>query len=197
MSKVAIGQVAVALVALALARPANPALANEKSKANIGKEDLPMIMEEPAGIVRSRLAEFSGIDPAIPVTAYLSEWFKPSLELLEQLVALPPGWDGYGSRPIQTMAHNNMVRILGIAAGSAPKPDLSPIPGGALQMEWSINGRDLEIVTRSDGSITYLTMEGDDGDSIKVEVSSRVDASDVLRRIGWLVGGRSSHAATT
>lgn len=198
MSRVVIGQAAAISVSVALAGIPHHSLVSmiKKNKPHSEEVRPPSGQLEAIGTVGDQLAWRLGADPVVPVTAFLARWFAPTLDELERLAALPEGWDGYGSRPIQTAAHTNMLRALGIVAGVAPRPDLSPISGGALQMEWSIGRRDLEIVTRSDGSVTYLTMEGDDEGSIKIDVVDVVNYSDLLSRIGWLLGGGNSHEAT-
>lgn len=138
---------------------------------------------------------YLGRDPEIDVTAYTSAWFRDALEELSRLAAMPPNWDGYGSRPIQRVAYANMVRVLAKLANAAPKPQIFPISGGALQTEWSVEGRDLEIVTRSDGSITCLTMDGDDEDSIEVDVYDIADSPAILAKVSWLMGTRGARAA--
>jgi hypothetical protein len=137
------------------------------------------------------------INPQLSTAPYLSDWFEPSLRELARLTALPVGWDGHGSRQIQDAAYATMLVTLETIAGSGgvPQPFLSPISGGALQAEWSLGGRDLEIVTRSDGSVTYLKMEGVDDESIVVESLDRAGSSGLLALMAWLVGPRDTHVA--
>lgn len=133
----------------------------------------------------------------LPTTAYLTPWYKLSLDKVEALAAMPAGWDGHGSREIRPVAQVNMIRTLSIIAEmNPPEPFLSPISGGALQAEWSVNGRDLELVTRSNGSIDYLTMEGEDENSIKVGSISAADKDALIALAAWLLSGPRVYATT-
>lgn len=118
----------------------------------------------------------------------LPPWLSASLDHVRELAALPANWDSYGSRPIQPAALAAMRSVLEMLADAAPRPHLGPISGGALQAEWCVDGRDLEIVTRSDGSLTCLTMEGDDPDSIVVNDLDITDSVALLALARWLIG---------
>jgi len=117
-------------------------------------------------------------------------WLVSAEAKVQELAAMPEGWDGHGSRRIQSASSANMLRILhAIAKMDLPSPHISPISGGALQIEWSLKNRDLEIVTYADGSIHYLQSENDDVDDMRDGALLAGDDAALLQILDWLVDG--------
>lgn len=117
-------------------------------------------------------------------------WLASAVAKVQELADLPEGWDGHGSRRIQPASMANMLRILdaiALAYADVPSPHIAPISGGALQAEWSLEGRDLEIVTRSDGSIHYLQTDGDDVDDMRDGILSASDDAALCQLLDWLI----------
>lgn len=116
-------------------------------------------------------------------------WLASAVAKVQVLADMPEGWDGHSSRPIQPTSIANMLRILNaIANADVPPPHIAPISGGALQIEWSLKNHDLEIVTRSDGSIHYLQTDNDDVENMQDGVLVASDNATLLQLLDWLIG---------
>ena len=81
---------------------------------------------------------------------------------LNLLADLRHNWDGEGGEPIQgriiTIASE---LLLPLSRLQPPIPRIAPVLGGGIQFEWEIGGRELEIEILPNGSVEYLTAEGD------------------------------------
>jgi len=118
-----------------------------------------------------------------------ASWLASAEAKVQELAAMPDGWDGHGSRRIQPTSSATMVRMLhAIATMDIPPPHISPPSGGALQIEWSLKNRDLEIVTYSDGSIHYLQSGNDDEDDMRDGALLAGDDAALRGLLVWLVG---------
>lgn len=130
-----------------------------------------------------------GIEGKAGKTKDQSLWLTSAVAKAQELASMPEGWDGRGSRRIQTPAIVNMPRLLDvIARADVPPPHIAPISGGALQIEWSLKGRDLEIATRSDGSIHYVQSDNGEVDDMQDGVLSAGDNAALRGLLDWLVG---------
>lgn len=85
-----------------------------------------------------------------PLTLVLFEnptWLVSVKSKLEQLTALPTGWDAMGSPPVRNdiaeFALNHLLPK--ILKDQTPAPSLVPISGGGLQIEWHQNNVDIEL----------------------------------------------------
>ena len=67
-------------------------------------------------------------------------------EKLLRLVELPPNWDGYHAKPITIEAVETARRML----SGAP---IVPLPGGGIQIEWHLDGHEVEITIAPNGKI--------------------------------------------
>lgn len=138
--------------------------------------------------IASRLAD-GVIDLHAAKVRGQSPWFPSALDKMSSLANLPEGWDGRGSRTIQPASVETMVRVLLIVdEESMPAPHISPISGGALQIEWSHGGRDLEIATRSDGSIQYVKTQNGAEDEMEDGSLSPSNEDQLRHLVRWLAG---------
>lgn len=107
---------------------------------------------------------------------------------LDLVAALRHNWDGEGGEPIQR-------RILAIASElllplarlQPPIPRIAPVLGGGIQFEWEVAGRELEIEILPDGSVEYLTAEGDRAQEGSL---SDLPIDEVRTLAQWLMGRR-------
>jgi len=107
-------------------------------------------------------------------------WLDECLKRVDDLARMPMGWDSYGSPAIAQAALETIVELLHkLALLSAPKPHIAPISGGGLQLDWTVNNRELEIGVRATGRLEYLIVEDDE--SLEGDV---LTLSDVPRLIG-------------
>ena len=80
-----------------------------------------------------------------------------ALTQLENLLSLPAGWDSYGSPPIRLEAVARGMGLLGDALWyGAPAPQVCPVPGGGVQLEWQARRKGLEVEVLPDGSVQFL-----------------------------------------
>ena len=88
--------------------------------------------------------------------------FLASLRRIAELKRLPEDWDSYGSPRIQQLAVQRAVEVVSaVAMEDVRPPQIVPVSGGGLQIEWTSANRELEIEILPDGSIEYLTVEGE------------------------------------
>ena len=77
-------------------------------------------------------------------------WRNDVMNRLQQLVALPRGWDGYRAEPVSL---ENAVFTLGIldavCGPDVPVPQIVPGSHGDLQVEWHLHRGDIELHVRS------------------------------------------------
>lgn len=75
-----------------------------------------------------------------------SPWAREIEEKLNQLTALPRGWDGYNGQPVSYSCAKFAANLMeSLFVGGVPAPQLVPGSGGAIQLEWHLNQYDVEI----------------------------------------------------
>ncbi len=117
----------------------------------------------------------------------MNSWLRSAQRKVSELANLPPGWDGYNSRPVQQQAIERTLNILKCIAGlRLPRPQIFPVPGGGLQVEFSQDGRELEIETLPDGSVEYLITDPG-GHMVENSIPANSNA-EIYRIIYWLQG---------
>lgn len=63
------------------------------------------------------------------------------------LLALPANWDSYDAKRIDPRLRDVVLHTMeSLLAPGTPKPTLVPCSDGGVQVEWSRNGIDVEIV---------------------------------------------------
>lgn len=76
---------------------------------------------------------------------------------LNQLVALPAGWDGRRAQPITIAAVEGVVHMLSLVMGErTAAPQLFPLPDGGIQAEWHIGGNAIEVEVDGAGEAHVL-----------------------------------------
>jgi hypothetical protein len=65
-----------------------------------------------------------------------------------------------------------------------------PVPGGGIQFEWQVDGKELEIEIRADGEIEYLKVCTDETTE-ESQVSSITDPL-VKDLVGWLLSDQDT-----
>lgn len=99
--------------------------------------------------------------------ANLPWWFDEYLsQELNQLYALPAGWDGFSSDQITIEAIQAAVTTLvTIADETTPAPQFFPLRDGGIQVEWHVGGNDIEIEVNGVG-VAYVFAARPDGEVI-------------------------------
>lgn len=94
-----------------------------------------------------------------PVSSIFEDntWKRSAQKKLEELSKLPENWNSYGSRSIQKDAIEITANLLSdLVKLKMPEPQIFPVSGGGLQLEWKNADRELEIEIRSDKRIEFL-----------------------------------------
>jgi len=102
---------------------------------------------------------------------------------IQRVADLPRGWDGQGSPPLQDRARLVAGTLLDVIdLDDMPTPQIVPVVGGGIQIEWVAGPRELEIEIRPTGRIVYLgTCE--ERDVLEGETD---DVNDIARVVRWL-----------
>src|SRR5215467_9106658 len=88
-------------------------------------------------------------------------WLRAAQRKISELARLAENWDSYGSRPIQEAAIEQASKAIEYLSDiNLPPPQIFPVPGGGLQLEFEQDGRELEIEFLPDGSMGYLMVAG-------------------------------------
>jgi len=92
-----------------------------------------------------------------------SQWELHAFKGVFKAEGLRRDWDSYGSPPPTLEAANTALGLLrGIAdldLKDLAVPFVVPVPGGGLQLEWTVGRRELELEIMPDGSLEYLKAE--------------------------------------
>ncbi len=116
-------------------------------------------------------------------------WLRAAQLKISELAKLAENWDSYGSPRIQSAAIEQASRALDcLSSINLPPPQIFPVPGGGIQMEFEQNGRELEIEFMPDGAIGYL-MVADNGEMREGPISPAL-SGDLCRLAYWLLGVR-------
>lgn len=83
---------------------------------------------------------------SVKPTGEMPVWLPPTLSGLQELAALPAGWDSYGAPPIDPECLIKAVQVLVEAMEpDTPAPSVVPTSRGGVQFEWHTGGVDFEI----------------------------------------------------
>ncbi len=75
-----------------------------------------------------------------------SDWVRELSSRFEEVMQLELGWDGYQGVPVSFANASFAANLLeALFNNELPPPSLVPGSDGTLQLEWHINGYDLEI----------------------------------------------------
>ena len=128
---------------------------------------------------------YSSEAQATEVTHVESAWLSSAIRALLELRKLEDDWDGSGSPPITPSAVECARALLvALEIDDPPEPQIVPVPGGGLQIEWESAERELEIEILPSGAIEYLTVEKG---LVEEENHLGVDGIDDARRlVDWV-----------
>lgn len=77
------------------------------------------------------------------------DWHGEVTEKLNELTALPCGWDGYNAPAVSfDTAYFAFQMLEGISPAEAPAPQIVPGSHGDLQIEWHTDNGDIELHVR-------------------------------------------------
>ena len=94
------------------------------------------------------------------------DWLGPTIARLNELLRLPPDWDGYGAEPIDdTTAIRALEFLSEHARTTTPPPSVVPLSDGGIQLEWSRESIDIEIEFHPDGSASLYVEDSESGEA--------------------------------
>lgn len=118
-------------------------------------------------------------------TGRLPRWLAPARDRVSEIVQLPWGWDGHDGCPVKIDIAKFAIRfLLQVLAPESPAPQIVPLSGGGIQLEWHQNGVDLEIEIDAPNQV-FVSFE-DLESGMEFERSFSTDYGDlapILRRL--------------
>ena len=92
---------------------------------------------------------------------------------LGELTRLPAGWDGYQGKPVSFGNAEFAANLIeSICFDNIPAPQLVPGSDGTLQLEWHMNGYDIEIDVLAPFEIVATRHDRVAGEEDEIEVQS-------------------------
>ncbi len=114
-------------------------------------------------------------------------WLPQTVQDMAGLSRLQDGWNSYGGKRIQARAIEKMLEtLISILEPNTPAPAVVPTSEGGVQVEWHLNGIDLEIEVTRMGDLEYYY------NSAKKESEGSLTDPSTLRRFVRLLGTKSS-----
>lgn len=125
-----------------------------------------------------------------------SEWQETAIKCVLKVLNLPLNWDSYGSPPPTKKAMGSAIKLLqSIDLENFQVPNVVPVSGGGIQIEWTIEDRELELEFLPDGSIEFLKCEnGEPFEEGKIESPFYAEINlrhRMLFLINWLSSKRN------
>ena len=101
----------------------------------------------------------STVNNAIPVAA-VEGWRREAYHTVCSFQQLAPNWDGQGGPAPDRLVRQLAIDLLReVPSDMLPPPRIVPVSGGAIQIEWSVGNRDLEISVEPDQTVQVLRVE--------------------------------------
>lgn len=117
----------------------------------------------------------------------LGTWQVQAVKRVFQTAELSANWDSYGSPPLSAQAVRTAISvILSVHLDDLPTPDVVPVPGGGIQLEWRMGSRELELEILPNGSLEFLKSEH--GEPLE-EGTLELSAIETTSLASWLLSG--------
>jgi len=116
-------------------------------------------------------------------------WLTSALTDVARIAELPQNWDGYGSAPLGIKEREHVTKLLSsIDNADLPVPNIVPISGGGIQIEWQHNARELELeIVEGSEDLMFLKVYPD---GMMEENSYPIADTDRTKELlDWLVSG--------
>ena len=98
---------------------------------------------------------------AVPIGKY-APWIRSVIPDLLRLTELPTNWDSYGGRAPSRDLVNAVLDVLDVSeVVELPNPRVAPISCGGIQLEWILEGIELEVAFLPDGCATALLTDNE------------------------------------
>ena len=86
-------------------------------------------------------------------------WFHQALRDFRRLLALDDNWNGYGERAVHEDAVKRAMNVLNVVGVDGPRPDIVPTSDGGVQVEWSVDGCEIEVEIPPGGPASVFIAE--------------------------------------
>ncbi len=117
-----------------------------------------------------------------------SSWFEQLRKRLDELTALPVGWDGYNGQPVTFQCANFVANMLErLCQDGVPAPYLVPGSDGSLQVEWHRNMLDVELDVLDVQNVVATRINRQTGEENVIQVQN--DFSEITDWISALADG--------
>lgn len=101
-------------------------------------------------------SQWSAVSPIYGISSSL----RKAQRKVAELSRLPENWDTYGSTSIQSPAIEMALKILFLVdRQGVAVPQIFPVSGGGIQLEWQSERRELEIEILPNGMLEYLIVD--------------------------------------
>lgn len=130
----------------------------------------------------------------VVVPGLQSCWALELEDRLAELVSLPVGWDGYRGKPVAFQCAYFVVNMLeSLCNDDVPSPSLVPGSDGSLQVEWHINGYDVELDVLGPQKVVASRFNHRDGKEEVIDIEN--DFIVIARWIDDLAAGEFGGAS--
>jgi hypothetical protein len=88
-------------------------------------------------------------------------WVGHAENEFTSLLALDPGWDGHRAKPVSRRALDAATAVMFSVLGLSNHhllPQIFPLPGGGVQLEWHVGDNDVEIEVSEIGEVGVLAV---------------------------------------
>lgn len=113
-------------------------------------------------------------------------WFREIEDKLIGFKTLEPNWNSYDAVPISDVLIDRATKILSnIDSENPPKPFVTPVPAGGINIEWNTSSLFLSIKVREEGDRYFIAnrVSGKrDGNVFNIEKDSIDDLLIMLNR---------------
>jgi len=114
-----------------------------------------------------------------------SDWVNELKDRLDELTALPVGWDGYVGRPVSFQCAAFVASMLDrLCRDDVPAPYLVPGSDGTLQVEWHRNNFDVELDVLGVQNVEAIRVNHLTGEEEFLEVQN--DFSEIVNWVSAL-----------
>jgi hypothetical protein len=97
-------------------------------------------------------------------TTSSAAWYSLATKKLESLSRLPEGWDSYSGLPLSHAARLRVDQFLDLVKHrELPDPEIVLGSSGNVNLEWRVNGRELEIGISDLGDFEFTKVDEQGG----------------------------------
>jgi hypothetical protein len=115
-------------------------------------------------------------------------WMDDAAQRLQAVVDLPENWDSYGARRVSISTALDSLQLLArLYDLGLPGPAILPTASGGVQLEWSVDGLELELVLDPNGNMLAMFDDPARGEAWERELPPRDlgPIGSALRRLAY------------